>query len=76
MAAKNLLDGFCGAAALSSNIRGRLLSTILIRGDFLEYSQFKLAGNLDLSSGTRSVNNIAIEKERTRDWVPATAAGF
>jgi len=76
MAAKNSLDGFYGAAVLSSNIRGKLLSAILIGGNFLNYSQFKLAVNLNLSSGTRSVNNIAVEKKRTRHWVPATAAGF
>ena len=66
MAAKNSPDGFWGAAALSSNIRGRLLSTILIGGNFLNYSQFKLAVNLNLSSGIRSVNNIAIKKKRIR----------
>jgi hypothetical protein len=66
MAAKNSPDGFWGAPALSSNIRGRLLSAISIGGNFLNYSQFKLAVDLNLSSSTRSVNNIAVEKERTR----------
>ena len=66
IAAKNLPDGVYGIAVLSSNIRGRLLSAILIRGNFLNYSQFKLAVNLNLSSSIRSVNNIAIKKERTR----------
>jgi len=66
MAAKNSPDGFWGAAALSSNIRGRLLSAISIGGNFLNYSQFKLVVNLNLFSSTRSVNNIAIEKKRTR----------
>ena len=65
MAVKNSPDGFYGAAALSSNIRGRLLSTISIGGNFLNYLQFKLTVNLNLSSSTRSVNNIAV-KERTR----------
>jgi hypothetical protein len=66
MAAKNSLDGFYRVATLSSNIRGRLLSAILIGGNFLNYSQFKLAVNLNLSSSIKGVNNIAVEKERTK----------
>ena len=66
MAAKNSLDSFWGVAALSSNIYGRLLSAILIRGNFLNYSQFKLAVNLNLFSSIRSINNIAVKKERIR----------
>ena len=66
MAAKNSPDGFCKAATFSSNIHGRLFSTILIRGNFLNYLYFKLAVDFKLFFSIRSINNIAIKKERMK----------
>ena len=45
---KNLPDGLYRVAALSSNIRVGLLSTILIGGDFLKDPLFEFAGNFNL----------------------------
>jgi hypothetical protein len=45
---KNPLDSLCRVAALSSNIRAGLLSTILISGDFLKDPLFEFAGNFNL----------------------------
>ena len=60
-----MLNSFFRVAILSSNIYGGLLSTILIRGGFLNNLLFKLIGNFNLSSSAKSINNIAIKKERT-----------
>jgi hypothetical protein len=76
MASKNPPDALCRTAAFSSNIGRGLLSTKSIGGDFLKDSLFKLASNFKLSTGARSINNVAVEDKRIGFRVPATIKGF
>ena len=63
-------------AVFSSNIGKGLLSTKLIGGDFLKNSLFKLASNFRLSTGARSINEVAVKDKRISFRVLATIKGF
>ena len=63
-------------AVFSSNISAGLLSPILIGGDFLKDSLFKLVGNFRLSTGTWTVNNIAVNNKRICSRIPTIINRF